>query len=722
MSILTLMISFKITGVLLAKFLQIIELHCPKPNNCLKTLYKFNKFFKNLKTPLKKHFFCSECFCRVNKPTQICPNCKVNENITYFIEIPIIAQLKAIFKRPNFYETISTYRFSRKKVCHENLEDIYDGSVYKELESSGFLSSKNNISFTWNTDGFPIFKSSKFSIWPLYLQINELPYEQRIKKENVILAGIWFGKHKPRPNLFLCSFRESLKKLYKGVIFITNLKEKIKVRGLIICGTCDLQAKSLFLNMKLYSGYYGCLKCKIRGERIGNVQIYPFDKNIDLRTTSETLKLAKQVKGETDILGVKGKSVLSEIVYNYIETTTIDIMHCVHINVMKKLLSLWFDSEFHDKNFSLRQFLCDINKLLTSVCPIDHIPRIPRTLDDYSYWKASELKAFLLVYSLPILKNYMPEIYFDHHVLLVYAITLLSSTSISKAMIKNASSALSEYVKRYEILYGKNNMTNNIHLLLHLPKAVEQFGPLWTTSCYSFENLNGILKNYVHSSNRPELQIHAAISIYLNLSNLKDKILVENNYVTQFCSSIETRCKNRRKLSLLRNNLFMVGARYKEKNLETVKNIFGNIDVSKFHFFKRLMKDNIYYETKFYSLKNKKNSSCVKYTRNSKIQIGSIQYFLQICRNDCECKAAYCSNCDHNCRVYAIVLEYTFKPAFILTILGQETSIPNNYLCEHSEHESYVAVNVDNIQCTCYENPINDHIYATAPCNFKESE
>ena len=31
----------------------------------------------------------------------------------------------------------------------------------------------------WNTDGVPIFKSSGFSIWPIFLMINELPFHLR---------------------------------------------------------------------------------------------------------------------------------------------------------------------------------------------------------------------------------------------------------------------------------------------------------------------------------------------------------------------------------------------------------------------------------------------------------------------------------------------------------------------------------------------------------------
>lgn len=73
------------------------------------------------------------------------------------------------------------YRFTREKKNPHNIEDIYDGSVYKELcKEGGPLHTAEGISLTINTDGIDeIFHSSKFSLWPVYLQINELPPLQR---------------------------------------------------------------------------------------------------------------------------------------------------------------------------------------------------------------------------------------------------------------------------------------------------------------------------------------------------------------------------------------------------------------------------------------------------------------------------------------------------------------------------------------------------------------
>ena len=56
---------------------------------------------------------------------------------------------------------------------------MYDGKLYQQEVASGFLANRNNISLIFNTDGVPVFRSSSFSFWPLYLLINELPYKMR---------------------------------------------------------------------------------------------------------------------------------------------------------------------------------------------------------------------------------------------------------------------------------------------------------------------------------------------------------------------------------------------------------------------------------------------------------------------------------------------------------------------------------------------------------------
>ena len=67
----------------------------------------------------------------------------------------------------------------RPESSTEAISDIYDGAEYSRLSRSGsFLCRRTNpanISFTFNTDGVSLFRSSQTGIWPILLVINELP-------------------------------------------------------------------------------------------------------------------------------------------------------------------------------------------------------------------------------------------------------------------------------------------------------------------------------------------------------------------------------------------------------------------------------------------------------------------------------------------------------------------------------------------------------------------
>lgn len=104
---------------------------------------------------------------------------------------------------------------------------------------------------------------------------------------------------------------------------------------------------------------------------------------------------------------VKGPTSLSKIVPDYVKSTAIDVMHCVFQGTTKKLISLWFEIENRTQAYSLVAFTNVVDDKIKRLSMPSFLPRIPRKVADHSYWKASELKLFLLVYSLPVLKNIM---------------------------------------------------------------------------------------------------------------------------------------------------------------------------------------------------------------------------------------------------------------------------------------------------------------------------
>ena len=76
------------------------------------------------------------------------------------------------------------YPVTRSKSNSDAIEDIQDGLLYRtHFGSDSFFKGASDekkkteihISFRINTDGVALFRSSKYSIWPVYLVVNELP-------------------------------------------------------------------------------------------------------------------------------------------------------------------------------------------------------------------------------------------------------------------------------------------------------------------------------------------------------------------------------------------------------------------------------------------------------------------------------------------------------------------------------------------------------------------
>lgn len=67
-------------------------------------------------------------------------------------------------------------------------DDICGGRLYRELLKGNFIGASDHyVSVTLNTDSIPVFKSSNFEFWPIFILINELPYRMRYILLNPLL-------------------------------------------------------------------------------------------------------------------------------------------------------------------------------------------------------------------------------------------------------------------------------------------------------------------------------------------------------------------------------------------------------------------------------------------------------------------------------------------------------------------------------------------------------
>ena len=71
-------------------------------------------------------------------------------------------------------------------------------------------------------------------------------------------------------------------------------------------------------------------------------------------------------------------------------------------------------------------------------------------------------------------------------------------TCIDQGTTELCDLALHKFVVQVPELHG--DMSYNVHLMTHLAGSVEWWGPLWATSAFMFEDANGKLLMFFHSS------------------------------------------------------------------------------------------------------------------------------------------------------------------------------------------------------------------------------
>ncbi|KAG0804714.1 hypothetical protein G6F19_013996 [Rhizopus arrhizus] len=100
--------------------------------------------------------------------------------------------------RPSFEQQIEQWR--RRSVDEDVMFDIYDGRVWNQLvDSNGqvFTSQPRSLMVSLNVDWFQPSDNMKHSSGAIYLAINNLPRNTRMKFSNIVLAGVIPGPHEP---------------------------------------------------------------------------------------------------------------------------------------------------------------------------------------------------------------------------------------------------------------------------------------------------------------------------------------------------------------------------------------------------------------------------------------------------------------------------------------------------------------------------------------------
>ena len=218
----------------------------------------------------------------------------------------------------------------------DHIEDIYDGNAYKEFLSTLTQQDRHNyVTTILNTDGAPKFKSSQYSIWPIYLMLNELHIH--IRMNNLVTCGLWCHRSKPEMNVFLDPLVDIINNLSgEGIPCVIEEEERtIKLHVISCC--VDSSARAPIQGIKQYNGYYGCSWCLHPGEHIEGSVRYPLQENIPaLRDNVVTVEQMLNLNPGNPVDGILNASALINLKSFKIVTSFVpDYLHCCLEGVAK---------------------------------------------------------------------------------------------------------------------------------------------------------------------------------------------------------------------------------------------------------------------------------------------------------------------------------------------------------------------------------------------------
>lgn len=392
------------------------------------------------------------------------------------------------------------------------------------------------------SDGVQLFKSCGQTLWPILLAVTSLPPGIRMNCENIILAGVWQGPVKPPMHKILTPVLNKLKHLKEHGVTVETPSGTKNIKACLLVGVFDLPAKAMATNHTQFNGNYGCNYCLDKGEHVSNRHIYKPSAPHRARSMRQITQCAQKAEeiGQS-VFGVKGRSALSDHI-NIFKDVPVDYMHAVLEGVSKRLIQCWLDTKNKKCRFYLGLSTQLLDKRLFRIKPPQEFRRSPRSITTYKYWKASEYRAWLLYYSMPVVNGILPPDYVYHLSLIVSAMHILLGDYVQVRDIDTAESLLRSFCINLPNLYPEEVLTYNFHSLLHLCQCVRQWGPLWCYSCFGFENMNGQLRRNIHGTRNvlPQL-IHTVRMQQRQHSTIKKLHITENAKTTAFLDAIQSR-------------------------------------------------------------------------------------------------------------------------------------------------------------------------------------
>lgn len=428
--------------------------------------------------------------------------------------------------------------------------EICNSEEAKRIKALGKDSTVKRLTFTLHADEVAVGNSSTAAIFPIFITINEM--NNLIRRENFFLTGLFVGTKKPAVDLFLTPIVEELNSLADSPItWKDSNQEDVSATFHLVAVIADAPMRAYLRNVRQFNHKHGCDWCRIEATSHRKARLYknlPIEQIQALSRTKEDFILYEKHlsgnndNGETDkFVGMIGLSPLLKVnQFDIVRGFAVEPMHCIVLGIFRSLIFRgWLKSEVKqvmatgiDRNLFKREF----GSRLQSVRVPTEFPRPTRNFDYLKFWKSSEYDSLLCYYFFSCAKGLIAPRAFHNICCLIRIFSIINFQVVDLQMRTELTNLISEFQKGVEILYDKNQLTYNLHILSHLPESVAALGQFASLSAYPLENKMGILKEKVRRTSNVAQNL---VRVFLN--DCKHKEMMESLVKTWCLSAKEHR-------------------------------------------------------------------------------------------------------------------------------------------------------------------------------------
>lgn len=265
-----------------------------------------------------------------------------------------------------------------------------------------------------------------------------------------------------------------------------------------------------------------------------------------------------------------------------------------------------------------------LNFILKSIKTPHTINRKPTKIEEIIRWKSSEIKLFLFYESIPLFRYILTNNYFYKYATYFLCVRMLYEPIKDKSILDSIQEIFIMYIKDLKETFSIEACTYTIHAHLHLVEQVKLHGPLCCHTQFVFEGALFNLKNLLHGTKGYINQLTKQLFICKDLINRINENKFENEEILNFVNKIYKVDKNKRI-----NHI--IGSVQKRKINQNENQLLKIYDNSKDVLIgdKVIINSRIFH-SKRYKRKGEYDSYSISYSKDSIINYGQIEYFIEV--------------------------------------------------------------------------------------------